>query len=268
MAVHRRLPWKIAFISDPHGDLVALRKVISDLEGAGPVDEVLVGGDLAQGGPQPAEVVDEIRERGWRSVRGNADELLIRIADGIPAKEALRESEGTHGVLPDSVAIRAEWSVRQLGPDRVDYLRSLPMSIVLGQFDFGTVVLVHATPWSTEDVVLPDADEGMAERMVREAKARLLVYGHIHTPYQRRVSDGALLSIGAVNGSNDADPRPAYTVVSLDTSISAEVRRVDWPLEERLAAYELAGVERRLSRDSPGELPVRSQPGVRVTLWP
>ena len=41
---------------------------------------------------------------------------------------------------------------------------------------------VHATPWSTEDVVLPDADLVIAERMVREARAGLLVYGHIHTP--------------------------------------------------------------------------------------
>jgi hypothetical protein len=104
--------------------------------------------------------------------------------------------------------------------------------------------------------------------MVREAEARLLVYGHIHTPYQRRVGDAALISVGAVSGSNDADARPAYTIVNLDTTISVEVRRVDWPIEERLAAYKLAGVEPRFSRDQPGPFLVRSQPGVAVTVWP
>jgi predicted phosphodiesterase len=264
----QRLPWRIAFISDPHGDLVALDKVISDLEGAGPVDEVLVGGDLAQGGAQPAEVVDEIRKRGWLSVRGNGDDLLVRVADGSSGAEALRRAEATHGVLPESVASYAEWSVGQLGPERIEYLRSLPMAIARGPFAFGTVMLVHATPWSTEEVVLPDADIEVAKRMIEEARARLLVYGHIHTPYQRRVGSAALMSVGAVSGSNDADARPAYTIVNLDATISVEVRRVDWPPKERLAAYSVAGVERRFSRDEPGPFPVRSQPGVAITVWP
>lgn len=263
------LPWRIAVLSDPHGDLIALEKVIEDLGSAGHIDEVLLGGDLAQGGAQPAEVVDLIRARGWQSVRGNGDDLLVRIAGGIAAADALRAAGATHGDLPKELAARAEWSVRRLGHERIDYLRSLPMSIVRGPFGFGSVVLVHATPWSTEDVVLPDADEEVAMRMVSEARARLLVYGHIHTPYQRRAGDATLASVGAVSGSNDADPRPAYTVVDLDAdSIKVEVRRVDWPLEERLEAYRLAGVERRLARVEPGPLPVRSRPGVAVTVWP
>ena len=242
--------------------------MISDLETAGPVDEVLIGGDLAQGGAQPAEVVDEIRTRGWRSVRGNGDDLLVRIAEGTPADEALRAAGATHGALPPSVASHARWSVERLAPERIEYLRSLPMSISRGPFPFGRMVLVHATPWSTEDVVLPDADLEVATRMVRAARERLLVYGHIHTPYQRRVGDGVLMSVGAINASNDADSRPAYTIVTLGETISVEVRRVDWPPEERLAAYELAGIERRFSRDQPGQFPVRSQPGVVVTIWP
>ncbi len=117
-------------------------------------------------------------------------------------------------------------------------------------------------------MVLPDADEEQAKRMVTEAGARLLVYGHIHTQYQRRVSDAALLSVGAVSGSNDVDPRPAYTMVSLDAAITVEARRVDGPLDERLAAYSIAGIEPRFSQLKVGPLPVRSQPGIPISLWP
>jgi hypothetical protein len=108
--------------------------------------------------------------------------------------------------------------------------------------------------------------------MIREAEARLLVYGHIHTAYQRRVGDAAMLSVGAVSGSNDADPQPAYTIVDLGATITAEVRRVEWPPAERLAAYEAARVEltaqQRASLGVPGPFPVRSRPGVAITLWP
>lgn len=245
-----------------------MHRVIEHLESADPVDEVLVGGDLAQGGPQPVEVVDEIRRRGWRSVRGNADDLLVMIGSGASAQGLVGDAEATHGKLPASVAERANWSVARLGPERLAYLASLPISIELGSSPLGRAVLVHATPWSTEDVVLPDATDEMAERMLREAGAVALLYGHIHTQYHRRLAAGALASVGAISGSNDADPRPAYAVVTLGSAIRYEARRVDWPAEERLAAYRAAGVERRFSRDQPGELPVRAAAGATITLWP
>jgi predicted phosphodiesterase len=259
---------RIAIVSDPHGDLVALQKVMSDLDTLDSVDEVLVGGDLAQGGAQPAEVVDLIREKGWPAVRGNADDLLVRLADGATPEEALRPAEATHPTLPESLIEDALWTVDRLGLERIDYLRNLPLSIVRGPFDFGSLVLVHATPWSTEDVVLPDADEVVAKRMVDEAGARLLVYGHIHTQYIRRVGDATLMSVGAVNGSNDADPRPAYAIIELGDTVMVQPRRVDWPLDERREAYAAAGVERRFSRDAPGSFPVRCRPGATVTVWP
>ncbi|HEX6508228.1 MAG TPA: metallophosphoesterase family protein [Chloroflexota bacterium] len=260
--------WRIAVLSDPHGDLIALKRVVADLETLDPVDEVLVGGDLAQGGAQPAEVVDLIRERGWPAVRGNADDLLVRLADGATPEEALRPGAATHGAVPASLIPDAMQAVDRLGSERIEYLRTLPLSIVRGPFAVGSVVLVHATPWSTEDVVLPDADEEVAQRVVREAGARLLVYGHIHTQYIRRVGDATLMSVGAVNGSNDADPRPAYALVEIGETITVESRRVDWPLEERLDAYAAAGVDRRFSRDAPGPFPVRCQVGVAITVWP
>ena len=208
------------------------------------------------------ETIAEVRSRRWRSVRGNSDEFLVRIADG-----RLAEPD-----VPDEVMARGSWSVERLGADGIEYLRALPTSLEVGLFPFGRVVLVHATPWSTEDVVLPDAAPDVAQRMVDAADARLLAYGHIHTPYQRRVGDAVLMSIGAVSTSNDADPRPAYSIITLGATISVEVRRVDWPLEERLADYQKAGVEldarQRRSLGAAGPFPVRSRPGVAVTLWP
>jgi predicted phosphodiesterase len=253
---------RIALVSDPHGDLVALLAVISDIERQIGLDEVLVGGDLAQGGPQPAEVVDEIRRRGWPSVRGNSDDFLVQVADG-----TLRSPE-----LPEDLITSAIWSVGRLGSERIDYLRSLPIAIERNVNRLGRLVLVHATPWSNEEVVLPDAESHITQRMVRESGARVLAYGHIHTPYQRRVGDSVLLSIGAIAGSNDADPRPAYTIVDLGATVAVEVRRVDCPVGARLAAYERSGMslsdQRRASLFEPGALPVRSRPGAAITLWP
>src|SRR5260370_1717432 len=86
------IPWRIAFISDPHGDHVALSKVISDLETGEPVDEALVGGDLAQGGAQPAVGIDEIRQRGWPTVLANHHHVLYRGPNSTPHSPTLRNN--------------------------------------------------------------------------------------------------------------------------------------------------------------------------------
>ncbi len=253
---------RLALISDPHGDLVALLAVISDIERQTGLDEVLVGGDIAQGGPQPAEVVDEIQRRGWQCVRGNSDDFLVQTADGSLPTSGLPEALTTGGI----------WSCGRLGSGRIEYLRSLPIAIRRNVSGIGRLVLVHATPWSNEDVVLPDAESEIAQRMVNESEARVLAYGHIHTPYQRRVGDSVLLSVGAIAGSNDTDPRPAYTILDLGSTVAVEVRRVDCPKGPRLKAYERSGLtlsdQRRASLFQPGVLSVRSRPGTVITMWP
>ena len=55
---------RLAIISDIHGNLAALEAVVRDIYEQR-VDEVLVGGDLAEGGRQPAEVLDLLARRQW-----------------------------------------------------------------------------------------------------------------------------------------------------------------------------------------------------------
>lgn len=68
---------RVAVVSDIHGNLTAFEAVLKDLANAAP-DVVMQGGDLADGGSGPVEIVDRIRELGWRGVMGNTDEMLVR----------------------------------------------------------------------------------------------------------------------------------------------------------------------------------------------
>ena len=72
----------IAVISDFHGNLWALQAVLQDLDRLGP-SQVIVAGDLALGGPRPAECVELVRRRGYPAIRGNTDEWLSSAPDAI-----------------------------------------------------------------------------------------------------------------------------------------------------------------------------------------
>src|SRR5947207_15706450 len=74
---------RIAIVSDIHGNRTAFEAVLVDLRQTSP-DLILHGGDLADGGASPSEIVDRIRDLGWQGVLGNTDEMLAR-------QESLRE---------------------------------------------------------------------------------------------------------------------------------------------------------------------------------
>ena len=107
-------PSRVAILSDPHGDKVALVRVIADLENVKPADEVFFGGDLAQGGAQPSEVIDEIQKRRWRSGRGNADDLLIKVAACMSAEDAVAAPRAVHRSLPRRLGTHAQGSVPEM----------------------------------------------------------------------------------------------------------------------------------------------------------
>jgi predicted phosphodiesterase len=66
---------RVAALYDVHGNLPALEAVLAEVEREG-VDEIMFGGDIASGAPQPRETLELIRSLpNARSIRGNADRL-------------------------------------------------------------------------------------------------------------------------------------------------------------------------------------------------
>src|SRR5260370_11025847 len=68
---------RIAIVSDIHGNRTAFEAVLADLLQTAP-DLILHGGDLADSGTSPTEIVDCIRDLGWQGVVGNTDEMLFK----------------------------------------------------------------------------------------------------------------------------------------------------------------------------------------------
>jgi predicted phosphodiesterase len=68
---------RIAVVSDVHGNRTAFEAVFADLRETSAA-LILHGGDLADSGSSPGEIVDRIRDLGWPGVVGNTDEMLFR----------------------------------------------------------------------------------------------------------------------------------------------------------------------------------------------
>jgi putative phosphoesterase len=219
---------RIAIVSDIHGNRTAFEAVLADLKQTAP-DLVLHGGDLADNGSSPIEIVDRIRDLGWRGVAGNTDEMLFRPE----SLEEFARNLPQLGTMFTAIGEMAAVTREALGAERLAWLRGLPRMQSQGE-----VVLVHGTPQSAWRAPAADGSDGELEQAYGALGQRMVVYGHIHRAYIRSVGGLTVANSGSVSLSYDGDRRAAYLV--LDDELSddkrAEIRRVEYDVEREVQA--------------------------------
>ena len=214
---------RIAIVSDIHGNRTAFDAVLADLRDTSP-DRVLHGGDLADGGASPVEIVDHIRDLGWPGVIGNGEEALA-------APDSL-EDFAARSSAPAALwtAVREMMAATRalLGEERLAWLGRLPRV----HLD-GAVALVHASPDTPWRAPGPEADDAQLQSVYGPLGRAIAVYGHIHRPFFRTVGNLVVVNAGSVSLSYDGDPRAAYLLLD-DTRPS--IRRAEYDVEKEAGA--------------------------------
>lgn len=222
---------RIAVVSDIHGNLTAFEEVIEDIRHAAP-DFVLHGGDLADGGSSPTEIVDRIRELGWRGVMGNTDEMLVRPE----ALEAFASQSAAPSALWDAVREIAEATRAALGDERLAWMRELPRMLTTE-----TLAVVHATPESCWKAPAESASDEELSAIYGPLSRAMVAFGHTHRPSIRRlaVQPEFLINSGSVGLPYDGDPRASYLLI--DEGKPA-IRLVEYDMEKELKALAACGL--------------------------
>jgi predicted phosphodiesterase len=225
---------RIAILSDIHGNRTAFEAVLADLQQTSP-DLILHGGDLADAGASPVEIVDRIRDLGWKGVVGNTDEMLFR-------PESLEEFASQSSAPPSLwTAIRqmAAATRAMLGEERVAWLRGLARIQIQDP-----MALVHGSPESLWRAPPPEATEAELESVYRPLNQPIAVYAHIHRPYIRsvpspQVRQRLVANTGSVSLSYDGDRRASYLLLD---GRNPTIRRVDYDVEKELKALSSCGL--------------------------
>jgi len=223
---------RIAVVSDIHGNRTALEAVLADLRSAAP-DLVLHGGDLADNGSSPVEIVDHIRALGWPGVMGNTDEMLVRPA----ALEEFAAQSKAPAALWDAVRAIAAATRAALGEERLAWLHELPLI----HREPG-LALVHASPAGCWRAPAANASDADLSEIFGSLASPVVAYGHTHLPGIRRLSDEMpqlVINTGSVGLPYDGDPRASYLLLDGDR---AEIRRVEYNVERELALLSECGL--------------------------
>lgn len=178
---------RIAAIYDIHGNLPALEAVLREIEIEAP-DLIVVGGDVAAG-PLPRETIERLQRLDVpaRFIRGNADREMAAAFDG-------RFEE----VLPPEVREITEWVARQITVEQRDFLAAFEQSVVLQVDGLGETIFCHATPRSDLELFTVRTPDELLREIFGGVTQSIVVCGHTHMQFDRRVGDMRLVNAGSV----------------------------------------------------------------------
>jgi len=243
---------RLAVLSDVHGNLEALTAVRAALRKERP-DAVVIAGDHVFNGPDPACVVDALREMeatGAAIVQGNTD---VAVADFDYAAAFPWFTDG----VPDTFRAAAEWAHDALGDERLGWLRRLPAERRLVLDD--TLILgCHASPGSQTQGFDAQLDPTVILERVARTDARVIVCGHTHLPEVRDLGWKLIVNDGSAGYVFDGDPTASWALVEFGAGeIRAEIRRAEFDtmtVANAISARGLAGDVYRAATVRTGKL--------------
>lgn len=240
---------KLALFSDIHANLPALEAVWADIENQ-KTDAVFCLGDLVGYNIWPNEVISFIRERHIPTIAGNYDFGIGRNSDDCGCAY-VTESDKEMGKVSIS------YTNEIVKEEERNYLRTLPAHLDI-EFQLNNdklhILLVHGSPRRINEYLFEDREDKSMIRILEQANADVLCFGHTHKPYHRIFNTGDVqkphfrhaINIGSVGKPKDNDPRSCYVILHMDSktsvanneSLKVEFRRVEYNVEKAAKAIE------------------------------
>lgn len=240
---------KIALFSDIHANLPALEAFFKDVDQQKP-DAIYCLGDLVGYNIWPNEVINEIRKRGVPTIAGNYDFGIGRTSDdcGCAYKTDDEKANG---------AVSISFTNEIIKDEERKYLRTLPAHIKV-EFQLNNdklnLLLVHGSPRKINEYLFEDREEKSMLRIMHDADADIMCFGHTHKPYHRILNDSRegrdhfrhAINIGSVGKPKDGDPKGGYVLLHINDhsstsdkdSIKVDFVRFDYDIEKAAKAVE------------------------------
>lgn len=188
---------RIAVFSDVHGNLPALTAVLAHIAECGPFDRLVAAGDYCLKGPDPAQALDLVMECSTDALKGNTDRDIVQ--SGASVSDLSRKKQ--NAIL---------WARRQLGHARIATLDALKFDTRIVAPDGSSLRVVHANPHDLEERIFPSWTLERFNELFGDLEDTVLVFGHLHIPFERRFGEHHLFDIAAAGLPQDGDRRAAW----------------------------------------------------------
>lgn len=209
---------KIAVLSDIHGNYAAFEAVLNDLEKKG-ADGIIIAGDHFNDSPQPMQVFERLKTINAWVIKGNKEERILRYHNG--------EFHNWDKYLQMSAFI---WTYRQFNGEVMDYIINLPEQLVVDAPGKDKIRVVHGSPFRINEDLSPDRDEGKVIKALQSIDEKVLVCGHTHAQWYRRLGGKLIVNPGSVGLGFNASASAEYSLL--------EWSKDHWEVQQYTVAYD------------------------------
>lgn len=222
---------KIAVISDIHGNIYSLMRVLEDIDDE-KVDLIISLGDLVGYGPHPNETINLIKRRNILSLKGNYDASVV---DG--NYTYIRETDINSFSLP--------WTVNELRAANKYYLDTLPTSISM-EFNNKKIKFTHGSPNAINEYLLENEDN--TAKIMSNLKEDILVCAHTHIPSIKKFGNKLFINDGSVGKPKHGKPTSTYCIIDIDNSgkVTASIKEVEYEYKRIVKDMEMLNFPQKL----------------------
>ena len=210
---------KFAVIGDIHGNQYALDSVLEHIKHKD-VDFIISTGDLVGYMPFPNEVINVIRSHNIMAIQGNHDKV-IGLSKRISSEEIGIMS--LQDIQKNASAAYTNWCITD---ENRAYLNGLSTKLVLELGD-KKIMIVHGSPFRIDEYLYED--EGQLAQLSEKITEDIIISGHTHIPYYRRINEKYFINAGSVGKPKHGDARSTYMIVDIDSeSVTCSIEKVEY----------------------------------------
>lgn len=194
---------KVTLLADIHGNLPALEAVLRHAEGQMATETILNLGDSVGYGPNPEEIVRWTQSARVINILGNYDEKVL---------SKKHRKEGWSRVKNPAKRAMFAWTYQALSKKSRNILKKMPVQREL-TLEGHHILMTHGSPTSINEHILPDTPTKRLKELAEMSRAEVILCGHSHRAFVRRVGDVQFINPGTVGRPDDGDPRASYAIL-------------------------------------------------------
>ena len=190
---------KLAIITDIHGNELALKAVLQEIDKRGDINEIWCLGDMIAMGPDSNEVLDILFGRSdIQMITGNHDEAILSLLAGEGHPDSYKHTREHH-----------QWIAERLNPNHVAKLKQLPR-ITEKQINDTRILGIHYHIEETKRqahiqdepfYTIQEATLENMQHMFSNYPADIICFGHHHPEHDFQDAGKMYLNPGALGVS-------------------------------------------------------------------
>lgn len=194
---------KIAVLSDLHGNQYAFQKVLEDIRKA-KIEKLLILGDVVGYYYRPDIILEELKQWDFSFIRGNHEDILLKLKHGQIDGEELRKKYGSGH----------KEALKRLSEAEIEFITQAPTKNAIQQDDC-SVLMSHGAPFELDYYLYPDSPKDVLEKCA-DSNYSIVLTGHSHYPFVYKTVSSLLVNVGSVGQSRRRGGLAEWAIINTE----------------------------------------------------